>query len=386
MRTKSWAIVAPLLTTLCCDFSLVHAQETLAGIGAASGIGATLGATASGGGLRARQMAQRGGAPNAGIVGDEGGNPQFPGASSSTTTTQTTVTRITTPLAGRPGSGAELLGQLLAPPSRSRATPTRTRRSARAQAAYARRVARLSPTARKKLVLGKYRIAPRGYLASYLPQDRYKFAKAWKYVSTETDRFYYRPQDMAARGFNANRVIGFRTWQDAMLAGYRPDPISKPEPGNQLAYLARLTRDEPLTQYVEYIYSGQVSPASVTSTVSYVRRVKAVIDRNPSARKYQRETVNSILMATLTGDASLIPRQLGYVPPPVVAGIGGENPEFPPTTISGAPQGAGALSGPPAGFRPPTGAPTGPPPGAFGPPAGFRPPTGPPPGAFGPPR
>jgi hypothetical protein len=310
------------------------------------------------------------------MMGEEGGAPQFPGAASTTTTTRTTVTRITTPLAGRPGSGAGILGQLLAPVSRPRATPTRTRRSARAQSAYARRVARLSPTARKKLVLNKYRISPRGYLASYLPQDRYKFAKAWKYVSTETDRFYYRPQDMARRGFNANRVIGFRTWQDAMLAGYRPDPISKPEPGNQLAYLARLTRDEPLTQYVEYIYSGQVSPNSVTSTVNYVRRVKAVIDRNPSARKYQRETVNSILMATLTGDASLIPRQLGYVPPPVTTTFeGGDNPEFPTANVQGGPQGAGALSGPSQGFRP-----------LPGPPPGFRPPTGPPPGAFGPPR
>lgn len=313
MRFKSWTIAAPLLATLFGNFSSVRAQESLAGVGAASGIGATLGASAAGGGLRARQAAQN---PGAGGAGNNVSDPQFPSGSTTTTTTQTTVTRVTTPLAGRAGSGSAILGQLLAVPQRP--APTRSRRSAAAQSAYARRVARLSPTARKKLVLNKYRIAPRGYLASYLPQDRYKFSKAWKYVSTETDRFYYRPQDMARRAFNPNRVIGFRTWQDAMLAGYRPDPVSKPEPGNQLAYLASLTRDEPLTQYVEYVYAGQVSPASVTTTTNYVRRVKSVIDRNPSSRKYQRETINSILMASLTGDASLIPTQLGAPPAPVV--------------------------------------------------------------------
>lgn len=325
MRFKSWALAAPLLATLSGNLPLARAQETLSGVGAASGMGATLGAAATGGGMRARQSAQNVGAPGAMGDGmaDGTGNPRFPGAAT-TTMTQTTVTRVSTPLAARPGSGQAILGQLLAPPFRP--SPVRTRRSPSAQAAYARRVARMSPTARKKLVLNKYRIAPRGYLATYLPADRYKFAKAWKYVSTETDRFYYRPQDMAARlDFNPNRVIGFRTWQDAMLAGYRPDPVSKPEPGNELAYLATLTRDEPLTQYVEYIYSGQVSPASVTSTVSYVRRVKSVIDRNPRARPYQRQTVNSILTATLTGDASLIPRQLGYVAPVAPATANGSS-------------------------------------------------------------
>ncbi|MBW3635512.1 MAG: hypothetical protein KY445_03470, partial [Armatimonadetes bacterium] len=136
-------------------------------------------------------------------------------------TTQTTVvTRTVTPLASGGRNGSALLNQLTAVPFRP--IPVRQRRTARGRAAYSRRVARMSPTARKKLVLQKYRIPPRGWLAAYLPADRYKFAKSWKYVSTETDRFYYRPQDMARRGFNANRVIGFRTWQDAMLAGYRP--------------------------------------------------------------------------------------------------------------------------------------------------------------------
>ncbi len=228
-------------------------------------------------------------------------------------TTQTTaVTRTVPPLAAGGRNGSALLNQLTAVPFRP--VPVRKPRTARGRAAYSRRVARMSPTARKKLVLQKYRIPPRGWLAAYLPADRYKFGKVWQYVSTETDRFYYRPQDMARRGFNANRVIGFRTWQDAMLAGYRPDPISKPEPGRQFAYLARLTRDQPLLTYLEYAYAGQVSPASLDATFNYIRRVKAVIDRNPRVRRYQRSTINRILEASLTGDTSLIPRQLGVVP------------------------------------------------------------------------
>ena len=294
-----------------------------------------------------------------------GGDPTFP-PGSTTTTTQTTITttQVTTPLAGI-ANGQALLGQLLTIPSRPQST--RVRRSARAQAAYARRVARLSPTARKRLVLRKYRIAPRGWLAFYLPQDRYKFSKAWKFVSTETDRFYYRPQDMPRRRFNPNRVIGFRTWQDAMLAGYRPDPASKPAPGNQFAYFARLTRDEPLVRYLEYAYAGQVSPSSLDATYNYVRRVKAVIDRNPHVRRYQRSTVNSILQAALTGDTSLIPTVLGETAPMAVPGAGGQ-PQFPNAAGAGGRPGAGPMGNP------------------GGPPPGFRPPTGPPPGATPPSR
>ncbi len=386
MRIHNLALIAPLFASFC-SFpgwsSSAHAQETLGGLGAASGMGATLGAAAAGSAGRMRGAAQGGAAtgedPTAVMM-----DPQFPngpamGAPGQVVTTQTTVTRTVTPLAGRSGSGGAILGQLLARPFRP--IPEQKRRSARGQAAYSRNVSRLSAKGRKKLVLGKYKIAPRGYLASYLPQDRYKFAKAWKFVSTETDQFYYRPQDMSRRGFNANRVIGFRTWQDAMLAGYRPDPISKPEPGNQLAFLASLTRDEPLVQYVEYIYTGQVSPASVTATTNYVRRVKTIIDRNPRARQYQRETVNSILMASLTGDASQIPTQLGVMPLQPAGIIG--NPQFPTATVPGGPP--PGFQGPPPGFQGPPPGFQGPPPGFQGPPPGFQPPPrgfqGPPPGA-----
>ncbi|HEX9998294.1 MAG TPA: hypothetical protein VGB45_14235 [Abditibacterium sp.] len=328
MRISGFMALAPLCLALTSPHA--HAQEGLAGLGAASAMGATLGAAATTG---IRPGAATRGINNAGEDMDEAGRP---GTETSTITeTSIATTRVVTPLSGVSGRGRDILGQLLAVPFRP--TPERVRRSPRAQAAYARRIARMSPAARKRLTLNKYRIAPRGYLASYLPADRYKFARAWKYVSTETDRFYYRPQDMARRNFNANRVIGFRTWQDAMLAGYRPDPISKPEPGNQIAFLASLTRDEPLLRYVEYIYAGQVSPAAVASTYTYVRQVKTVIDRNPRVRGFQRGTVNAILEASLTGDSSRIPTQLGVIPKPRVIRAAGD-PNF-PANVNGQPMG-----------------------------------------------
>jgi hypothetical protein len=323
MRISLLAFAAPVMAlTLSCNAPGALAQETLAGVGAASGMGATLGASASGG-IRPRTSGI--GGSSGGVVDEGMGDPSFPGSVSGGSMAGATATTggggsALPPLARQAGSGNAILSQLLAPPFRP--IPERVKRSPRAQAAYSRRTTRMTPTERKRMVLKKYKIPPRGYLASYLPADRYKFAKAWKFVSTETDRFYYRPQDMARRRFNANRVIGFRTWQDAMLAGYRPDPASKPEPGNQLAFLASLTRDEPLLTTIEYAYAGQISPSVLTSTYNYVRQVKAVIDRHPQTRQYQRETVNAILTAALTGDRSLIPTVFGQpaIPPAAVAG------------------------------------------------------------------
>jgi hypothetical protein len=323
MRISLLALAAPVMAlTFSWNAPRATAQETLGSVGAASGMGATLGSS-SAGGMRPRTSGIGGGG---GVVDEGMSDPSFPGSVSGGGAIGAPAGaggggRALPPLARQPGSGNAILGQLLAPPFRP--TPENVRRSPRGQAAYSRRTTRMTPTERKKMVLRKYKIAPRGYLASYLPADRYKFAKSWKYVSTETDRFYYRPQDMARRRFNANRVIGFRTWQDAMLAGYRPDPVSKPEPGNQLAFLATMTRDEPLITTIEYAYAGQISPSVLTSTYNYVRQVKAVIDRHPQARQYQRETVNAILTAALTGDRSLIPKVFGQPAiPPAAIGAG----------------------------------------------------------------
>ncbi|RYG69105.1 hypothetical protein EON80_10410 [bacterium] len=316
------ALAAPVMAlSLSWNAPRAHAQESLAGVGAASAMGATLGA-ASTSGITSRppsSIAGQGGSMN-GMMDESGMGVQPGGSGMMGGGAGATPAKPKLPaLAVQPGSGSALLGQLLSRPFRP--TPENVRRSPRAQAAYSRRISRMSAAQRKRLVAQKYKIPARNWLASYLPADRYKFSKAWKYVSTETDRFYYTPQALAGRTFNKNRVIGFRTWQEAMLAGYRPDPLSRPEPGNQLAYIAGLTRDEPLLQTVEYAYAGQISPASLNATYNYVRKVKAVIDRNPQVRKYQRETVNAILTAGLTGDKSQIPTVFGQpVVPPAAAG------------------------------------------------------------------
>ena len=84
-RIKFWAFVAPLLFTSFFNAPGAGAQESLAGLGAASGMGATLGAMGAGSGMAARRSAQNlgrpaaPGAPDEGIA--EGGAPRFPGPS-----------------------------------------------------------------------------------------------------------------------------------------------------------------------------------------------------------------------------------------------------------------------------------------------------------------
>ena len=53
---------------------------------------------------------------------------------------------------------------------------------------------------------------------------------------------------------DGNHVVGFRTWQEAMQAGYRPDPVSRPEPGAQIVHLAKLTpQSKALQRFVEFV-------------------------------------------------------------------------------------------------------------------------------------
>ena len=230
------------------------------------------------------------------------------------TTTTTTTTdppirqRFATP------SGRDIVGQLTVARV-SRAIPVKRNLTPKQRAQEARRIAAMTPAQRKKLVLKKYDIAPTGWLSSYLPADRYKFGKVWQYVSTETDRHYYRPQDMARKKFNANRVIGFRTWQLAMQAGYSPDPISKPAPGAQIAALARYTRGPNFYRFVEFTYAGQVSPSSFEQTYDYARRVTGALNSSPNGRRYLSNTLDRVFQATVEGDPSLIPRTVGGPPP-----------------------------------------------------------------------
>lgn len=251
-------------------------------------------------------------------------------------TTTTTTTTVTGPLRqgfGAP-SGRAIVGQLKAA-SPTRPVPTRKKLTSKQRAAEAQRIARMTPAQRKAMVQEKYEIPPVGWLASYLPADRYKFGKIWQYVSTETDHYYYRPQDMARRKFNANRVIGFRTWQLAMLAGYRPDPVSKPAPGPQIVALARYARGPNFYRFVEYTYAGQVSPQAFEKSYTYAQKVANALARSAEGRKYMSNTLDRVFLASITGDTSVIPRTVGGPPPapPTTTGAGGEatgaTPNFP---------------------------------------------------------
>lgn len=63
------------------------------------------------------------------------------------------------------------------------------------------------------------------WLAHYLPDDRYKIAGGvWKYVSTDLDTYYHRPNSALMLRQPAGLVIGFSSAKEAEDAGYRPAP------------------------------------------------------------------------------------------------------------------------------------------------------------------
>lgn len=268
------------------------------------------------------------------------------------TTTTTTVVRHTQAFRTGRSSGADFLNELMAAPQ-PRAIPSRRPRSPRAAAAYARRVSRMTASERSRLVQSKYHKPPVGWLAYYLPQDRYKVTSSnWRYVSIEDDtrdypvRYYYRPSSPqmlnvlrnSPRGLpRYNRVIGFHTWQDAMIAGYRPDPVSRPEPGAQVAQLARVARGPQLERYVEFLYAGQISPQSFSASYSYLRQVEQAVSRRPDTRPLVGQTVRQALAAVM-GEGE------------------------PPRSVGGSPRTATAVAQVPAT--------SGPPPGTSGPPSG----------------
>ena len=171
---------------------------------------------------------------------------------------------------------------------------------------------------RTRMVNSKYVKPPVGYLAWYLKEDRYKVtSKVWQFVTTPNDRYYYRPTATAMRSRSASRVIGFHTWQDAMIAGYRPDPISKPEPGPQLAYLASLTRGPMLSSYFEYVYAGQITPATFDANYKYARYVANTISSRSHTRHLVGENIEKVLGAAIGQ---------GSVPTSVGGGGGGFEP------------------------------------------------------------
>jgi hypothetical protein len=323
-----------------------------------------------------------------------GGTPSFPNAGGPGGATATVAVVRREPLRWGTETGEDYVRELMRGSGTATRPATRrgrTRRSSRATSAAARRLARMTPAQRKRMTLNRYRKPPVGYLSFYLLDDRFKLTSGlWKFVTIEDDRarypvrYYYRPNSpvflriLAQQPRNSqpryNRVIGFHSWQEAVLAGYRPDPISKPEPGAQLAYLARIARGPELARYVEFVYAGQVSPRIFTANFNYIRQVERVVVSKAHSRPYLGTTVSQILAAAL-GDGPP-PRTAGpqpapqLAPMPVGGGMGGPPPGYggPPSGMSGPPAGYGGppsgMSGPPAGYG-------GPPPGMSGPPAGY---------------
>lgn len=326
-----------------------QAQETLAGVGAAGGIAAGMGAI-SATSIRPGDVTRR--MPDVSGRGMEGGDAGDPGAGGG----GTAAGGVAAPAFGGSTrsvrfnsiSGQTLVNELVRSGGIKRpSTTSRKVRSPRAQAAYAGRLAASTPRQRSRTVLGKYQIPPVGWRSYYVPADRYKFDKVWKYVSIEDDagdypvKYYYKPNSIAmlrllsstphGGPLRANRVIGFRSWQDAMLAGYRPDPISRPEPAGDIAHLAAYTRSPQLARYVEYLYAGQVVPASHQYNMAYLRHVERIVNAHDYTRPLMGETLSQVLGAIL-----------GENPLPTSVGAGGRIAQISSTNPAG---GSGATSG-----------------------------------------
>lgn len=327
-----------------------HAQESLAGVGAASGISSSMSGFSNSAtmeaGRRARGSAAGFGSrgsmdmgdefgsggsgggmpsPEMGGMGGMGGSGGFGGAAAA-------------PAPPKPRTyglqkGDALLGELLAG---QRAmpkipSPVGRSRSPRAQAELSRRLRAMTAAQRKKFVMQKYDIRPRNWLAHYLKADRYKMTSGlWGFLTTRTSRFYYRPWSAAMLKADPNHVIGFRTWQDAMLAGYRPDPVSRPEPAPQLVQMASYTKGPGMQRYIEFVYAGQVSPTVFTRNYQYVTQVATVLQnykrRYPSTPSYTGETVEKVLLASMGEGA--VPTSIGGPPPPPPSLNGGMSGEF----------------------------------------------------------
>ncbi len=286
----------------------------------------------------------------------------IPGLAQPDAMTTTTTTTSSAPLIQSSVKGRTIIGQLSSS-SPNRPIPVKQKLTSKQRAIEARRIAEMTPAQRKKLVMKKYDIAPRGWLASYLPADRYKFGKVWQYVSTETDKRYYRPQDMARKNFNANKVIGFRSWQLAMLAGYTPDPVSKPAPGAQFLALSQYAKGPNFYRFVEYTYAGQVAPDQFEASYNYARKVANALRSSKEGRRYMSNTLDRVFQAIVEGNPNLIPRTVGGPPPApaTAAGAGGmEGPMGPTGAPAGPPAFPGSVNGPGgAPMGTPNGAPAG---------------------------
>ena len=332
MRNLYSATLVTLGSLLAC--SAVQAQDSLAGVGMATSAGASIDA-ASASSLSAGRVTQRlnGGANhNVGQTshdlmnetdraGDLAANaPEFPNASTGAS-----------PSAGAPAisgsaaadwgmSGQQELDELTSTPTESIASGagggnTRAARRARYLRARARVRSRRRRHRRGKaeVQMTSYQPPATYWLFHYLPEDQYKIeAGDWKFVSEETDRYYYAPNAPGILAQDADHVIGFHTWQDAMIAGYRPDPRTKPTPGAQFAYLASMDPDGTmLTTFVQVAYGGQMTPQNFDATYAYLTHVIGVMNRYPYVSDLRGGVIEKVFQASLTNNPSVIPASIG---------------------------------------------------------------------------
>lgn len=321
-----------------------EAQESLAGLGTAaaisSGMSATAGLNASRTMQNARQVGagRRGmgeepggggggagggvapGVPQPGVTGAAGGGAAG-GGDAGVMTTTTTTTRTTTAGLGRPflwtpgETGETILRKLLSVKTDSRRLVSAPIRIVRPSSIPPEVWARMTALQRKKTVLNRYKIPPRAWLSHYLPQDRYKIIFAdWGVVTTPNDPYFYAPNAPAMMRKPPGEIIGFHTWQDAMQAGYRPDPRSKPTPGRQIAHLATLAKGSNLPRYVEFVYAGQVNPRVFDMNYRYAVDVANRVASQRNTKPLVGQTVDQVIGAAI-GQGS-VPEYVGGSGPP----------------------------------------------------------------------
>ena len=274
--------------------------QTLAGTAAAGAAGATLGAAGGAGLLSPSEYAKK--ATDAGkklnaadkkmMRGGDAGQPNMPDVSMQT---QQPKAPSVQPERWGNENGEQMLHQL-----------TSHRHVSYSPGSVGKR-------RRHHNVLAKYIKPARGWLSYYLPQDRYKVTShIWKFTTTPNDKFYYDPWVLATKHRPAGQVIGFNTWQDAMIAGYRPDPVSLPAPGRQLAILASYSQGDMMQKFIEFTYAGQINPVVFDEDYKYVSRVAHAVKSSSHWSYLLEPTVDQAIGSTL--GLTSPPTQVGTVP------------------------------------------------------------------------
>ena len=358
MRTKQFLLklrtpvpALGLLSLMTALSGTVQSQESLGGLGAASGISASMSGMSSSGALSAGSN-MRNSANGMGSGSEmEMADPSLNGMGGSGGASGGLAPATIAPPKPRVYGvqrGSALLGELMAGQRKMPKIPSPIgkSRSSRAQAELSKRIKNMNDAQRKKLVMQKYDIRPKNWLAHYLKEDRYKITSGlWGFMTTRTSRFYYRPWSVAMLKADPNHVIGFRTWHDAMLAGYRPDPGSLPEPARQLLQMASYSKGEGMLRYIEFVYAGQVSPAVFDRNYQYVAKVAGALNdykrRYPSTPSMLDDTVNKVILASL--GQGRVPTSVGGPPAPPPNLNGGMNGQF-STPGSSSSFGSGSMS------------------------------------------